>query len=236
MIFEGRAAFRTWCTGGAAISRVPVALGSYIVIVGFDYAPFIDQELPANSTEWQSQATRERSQHQVIIYSSKNKFQYNFRDWYSLSQDVLSGVPNLMTCPGESFSQKCFMVFDENVRVNIRPVGSIPDNWNVLQFGAMTDSSDELPGPMYGGTVGGVPLNSILEVTFQPNDTTYLPNNDQVPPTPPIADINPQFQSKVGTLINPFGIGKQSGMNYPMLKFQYVEVFEKLPQAMRGKY
>lgn len=236
MIFEGRAQFKTWCVGGAAVSRIPVTKGHYIVVTGFDYHPFIDAPLPSTVNQWQNQAFRMCTQHQVILYTTKNKFQWNFRDWYSLSQDTVSGVANLMTTPGAPHSQSCYCVFGENVRVNIRPVGGTPDQWNVLQLAQMPDSSDELPGPLFAGTVATGGINSLLEFEFQPNDTDYLPNNDQVPPTANV-DTNPQFQSKVGELANPAGIVavEQSGMNYPLLNFRFVEVFEPLPESLKGR-
>ena len=237
LIWQGKARWRTWCTGGAAVARIPVTKGTYIVLTSFTYFPFVDTEMPTDWFSWQGQFIF-RQVHQVILYSGKNKFQFNFRDWYNLTQDQMSGSSILIPVIGEPKVQNCYCVFDENVRVNVRPfVAHMASTWVNIDTGKMPNTTNELPAPLYAGIAAqAASTNTVRGFQFSVGNTAVDPTNGQINnPALFVPNGNPQFQEKVFALAPPTAIASPSadGMQYPLLNFQYVEVLQPRPGDLR---
>lgn len=235
LIFEGKAAFKTYCMGGGNVYRIPCPKENYIVIIGFDWAPFNDY--PSGDIHIGADILNFifYQLHQMVVYSSKNKFQWNFRDPVRLTQDPVSLDPTLYQTPGDTKSYDCFMIFDENVRVNISEILTDPRAWANVDFGAIPDNVDELSGPMYAGTVGTGGANVLRSFQLSAADTAVTPLSFDILPGPAAsrAVAADQFETRIIGLNSPNGFANNSGVNYPLINFQYVQVFEPLPENIR---
>lgn len=237
LIHQGRAQYKTWVHGGAAIMRIPVMKNTFSVVIGVTYHPFADIELPADVFAWNSSFIFQQV-HELLIYNSKNAWMMNYRDWYTMQQDSVSADARMMTAPGKPRHTEVYLVSPEDIRINLRTfTANVPSAWAGFNFAPMPDGTDELSGPMYAGTPSTAGINTLQSFQFFANDTVHLPTNDQLQNTiaaGSVPHMNSQFQEKVFSMTpaTAIGAGSQSGMNYPLLSFGLVEVYEPLPSLM----
>jgi len=246
LIWQGKARSRTWCIGGAGVSRIPVQKNSFIVITDILWTPFNDEKLQSGVDIITHINTYNlRMIHSMLLYTSKSKQLFNFRD-----QLDVKPTPDWLTDGGKSYistsapyNVPCYLVFDENVRVNIMCVDNAPYLWSGNDFTAMAPTSDELnieQGYMTAGEPNAMPTQR--QFTFNSNganDSTIYPAADQLPPAPATAaSASYQYQGKSsggrGLFdVVSFSISQSSGINTPLVTFQYVEIFGAVPKEMR---
>jgi len=241
LIWEGKAAIRTWATGGAGVTRIPVKKNSFIVVVGITYHPFLD----TNATDTWSDARfnfQECGIHSLFMYTGKIKHLMNFRDWYTISSGISGAlVDKTIPVPGKPFFKPCYLIFDENVRVNILRNDNQPSNWVNPDFGTIPSAADtdELDIPEgYQTAAGGFPQNTLKTWRFatSPVDSAIYPLADTFTLAPVTrAHAHYQYQQKNGgALVNPisFGAAATQTMLFPLINFDYVEVQGILPSNM----
>jgi len=238
LIWEGKAITRSWAIGGGGVSRIPVTKNTFIIIYGITFHPFLDESRNGPTLQDFQEETRRSNIHSLLLYSSKYKWMHNFRTWLS----AVTSAADSMTfgMPGVPLHIPCYILFDENVRVNVQRVNSAPEGWLNPDFNTMPGTSDELASSQgYGFQGSATPQNTLRSWNFPlAGDSAVYPNADQVPlQAANAADATYQFETKGGngTLFNPttFPAIDQNGMNFPLINFDYVEIFGAIPPQIK---
>lgn len=246
LIWQGKAAPRTWATGGGAVSRIPVKKNSCIVIWQIQWNPLNDEQNQSNLTFKQvMSAYNHRMANSLFLYTSKTKHLFNLRDAFRFvpSPDWLTdGQLNNITQNTNPYSFPTYLIFDENVRVNISKADNAPESWTNADYGAMPDDSDEVNlAQSYGTAIGNAwqTLKNFQFAFWGANDSAIYPTVDQSPLAAVTdQDASYEYQGKTAShqLNNPqFGGNPdvQNGFNFPLVNFSYVEIFEPLPKFMK---
>lgn len=242
LIWEGKAAPRTWATGGSGSARIIVPKNRFIVITGITWFPFTD-ERNIQDPDTYVISKQFSMLHLLNLYSSKVQYLLNFRENFTAFQPQISvAAPNpyITNNPGSPIYKPCYYLFDENVRINVLRNDNSPPGWSNTDFSAMPDTSDELNiNTGVQNASGGVVIPVMRTFTLGAAPNAYVqPAADQVPTAPVgAADVVYQYhqiRNAAMGLNNPnaFSVVETNGMNFPLINFDYVEVFYPFPNEM----
>lgn len=244
LIWEGKAAPRTWATGGSGSSRIIVPPGRFIIITGITWFPFLDERNIQDPDSYII-AKPFSMLHLLNLYSSKVQYLLNFRENFTAFQPQINAAtpnPYITSTPGTPVYKPCYYIFDENVRVDVVRNDNSPPGWTNVDFSAMPDSSDELNITTgVQNTAGTVPIPVMKNFMMGAAPNSFVqPAANQVP-TPAVgaADVVYQYHQKDNAtmgLNNPvtFTVIESNGMSFPLINFDYVEVFSPMPQNMKS--
>jgi len=244
LIWQGKARVKTWNIGGAGVSRIPVTKNTFIVITDILWNPFIDERLQDGGFDVKQlmQIFTARCLHSLLLYTSKSKHMFNLRDQVNLIPSpnfvIDNGVAALNT--SRPYNIPTYLIFDENVRVDILKTDNQPSQWVNSDYSAMPDDSDEInleEGYMTASSANVLPTLKNWHFA-NAADSAINPNADQTPiPAVLAGDANYQYQGKSEpgrALLNPiaFPQANSTGYSTPLVTFQYVEVFQPLPKNL----
>jgi len=227
MVHEGRAAFKTYTTGIGAVWRIPVPKDNYIVLTKIIYHPFID----SNSIYDSPNTLYSLQHHQLRLVTSKKYNVFQFRDEFTRAP---GGIYHYFG-GGQEEQRATYLVYDETLKINIsQSVYNPPSGWTVSNFVPPPAISDEPPAPIgYGGASTLFPFSlDVTQTAVNPFSVNILPSGAAVD-----SISFDQFQSMPVALIDPTGTaaGEWVGVNFPLVDFEYFQIFEPLPNCMRGK-
>lgn len=217
LIWDGKARYGTWTVGTSAAGLI-VPKNKTIVIIGFDYYPFIDAPEegfgPGDAADYRSRMNK------VIILSSKNKrYQFLARNYFEFNQGVR---------PDAHFF-RCYAPFIDNISLAIANIPS-PATWTIVS-GAAPRPSEQPTKPLSYG-------NEANKFAFSPQSIDLGDASS--------SEVRPFADRKVGpgTTISfeQFGVAVEAdtvGINpvnnlnnvgavqFPFITVHYVEVNEK---------
>jgi len=239
LIWQGKAVYRSWATGGGAVFRVPVKKNSFIVIVGITWHPIMPTNRPPTFDSTNNDYRIDNTQG-LFLYTTKNRWYHNFRANYTLNFNPVDAAAPAIVTGGTAIRIPCYFIADENVRGNVCRVRNEPDTWANQDFAPMPPTSDELDiAEGYQTSAGASPSSTLKNWNFAlAGDAAIYPTADQQP----LAAVNDQdafyeFKNKNANIQmnNPGAMpaADQNGINYPLINFDYVEIFGLLPQEMR---
>lgn len=217
LIWNKEAAYKTWTiiTGGASL---PVKPNKTIIILGFDFFPFIDA-LAADYSAATLLAWTQRINHQIIISSLNKRHTFLHRSGYSSGWGIINTTPNFF---------KCYLPFTSDINLNIVAL-TPPDKWSIIS-GDAPDKSNQKPIPLGLGTQASNSTPTPLYIQF--GDLL----NTESRPYPDARGINDLSFSKAeisvaaDTKLN-VPIAVPSGVNtiqFPMVTVHYVEINKRL--------
>jgi len=213
LIWNKKAKYKTWTIGtGAAQLKVPT--NRTVIILGFDYFPFIDS---AETNFNQADEWLKRTNHQIIISDKNSRLVFLARDYYQRREGVR---------PGSHFF-KMYAPFTESVFLNIVNIISV-ENWSIvdgnaptkseqkavpLGYGTIDTPTEQTPIRLYPGSI----LDSEIRPFFDTRPSRAVSFNDfQVPVDIDTKLNNPDLTDAVGNV------------QFPMVTVHYVEINERL--------
>jgi len=242
LIWEGKAAPRTWATGGSGSFRIPVRKNRFIIITDITWHPFVTQSL--SDVSGLQALWRHYMLHSLLLYTSHQEHLINYREWFTTTVGVTAPIPlaAAVPTPGQPLRTNHYLIFDENVRGNILMNDNAPEAWTNLDYTPMPVTSDEL-NRVYGvqnadAGAGASPVlrNFRFGNAFSATPAAIQPAGEVLtPPAATTAFTFYQFQQMNGMQLgNPTIYGTAShSMLFPLVNFDYVEVFMPLPQHMK---
>jgi len=222
LVHEGRAAFKTYSTGGGAVWRIPVPKDNYIVLTKIIYHPFVD-------------ATRDDANykyfmhHQLRLITTQKQHYFSYRESFQVTDNSLD-PGNPIFNPGAAEQRSVYIPFEETVKINVvNLVPSEPLFW-VGTFGGLPANVDEPIPPIGYGTVTATMLETnATGLNVAPLSQNILPSNGVL-----TVGVD-QFIGGNNPLQNPVGLAIYNGMSFPLIDFEYFQIFEPIPQCMKGK-
>lgn len=117
LVLEGKAEFKTMQTGGSAMATVPCLQGKMIVIVGFIWHGFTDEDINAEAAD----PTRafEKAIHTMRLRTSsgKKRCYWTFRDSILFQRREELGKELVTFPPGQFYP--CYFVSQDDVQVDV---------------------------------------------------------------------------------------------------------------------
>lgn len=214
LIWKGEAKYKTWTIGTGSAS-LGVAHNKTVIILGFDYFPFIDSQVDDFGTEkdWLMRLNKE-----IIISDIDNRYSFLARSFYQKDAGARAGAHFF----------KCYLPFINNVNLSIAHI-PIVENWTFTNTKAPAKSNVK-KAPLAYGTVNTKSVNTITSLRLG-----NLLNSEVRPfkATPSATGISfTQFKTPIdidNVVLNPSISDKQGGqVQFPMITVHYVEINKRL--------
>lgn len=202
-IQKGKAEFKTFVVGGSGVGTIPVPKNKFIIIIGFDFFPFIDglgvgQVLP--------------NIYQFSFNSKKSKNHFVYRNGLgnapNFVQEILFGA----------WQKDVYLVHEDNVHIDI--VKFPPASTWATTYSPLPAVSQERPTPVeYGQLANGQP--AVRKIIFSPTES-YEPLTDLRDDIVKSPGYREQFRVDVNDA-NKLNDITDSDYSFPILDISYVE-------------
>jgi hypothetical protein len=187
-----------------------------------------------------------RSVHQVIFRSKKSNNHFIIRDDVQIfDAEVFTGDPTsfFLSVLG-SYKKDCYLVHEDHVQLNIMTVPD-PEDWNLVDYSALAQKSQEANVPQGYGQIGGGGLDTVRQVRLDAvgNDQQYFPLTqvfEEAPNVPLTSIYRDQFRvdgNVLNNLKNPqtnIGNIRWNRRSYPIINIDYVLVNMNLNEFVQS--
>lgn len=214
LIWNKKAKFKTW-TVGTGSAQLEVSQNKTIIVLGFDYFPFIDSGLDKldKIDDWLPFINKE-----IIISDTNNRYSFLARNYF---QEKAGVRPN-------SHFFSCYLPFIDTISLAIANIPPVK-GWTMTNAKAPAGSKQQRAPLSYGNintksvnTITSIELGNLLNSEIRPFRDTPAGRPLSFTEFNTVVDID-------NNLNNPSQDAKDYGqMQFPMITVHYVEINERL--------
>lgn len=216
LIWNKKATYKTW-TIGTGSAGLPVTSNKTIIVLGFDYYPFIDSETDGAGAGDRDEYNL-RMNKAIIIQSKTSRHKFLARNYFQAPDGIRP----------DSHFFKCYLPFIDSITLDIITIPS-PAQWTILSGFPLAKSEQPNIPLGYGNinTPGAIP--SPLNVQFNDIlDSEARPFKRDILKDVSFNDFDVAVSTETSIKLPDTDNNNIGAMQFPFVTVHYVEINERL--------